>query len=147
MGCVGQNKEGTLVPEFGAWDVTDPKSGEGYTDIFRKIREEKQSTYRHFPNKTPSPNNIQNQCGRPSSIFSKVMLLHILGSNIFLPLGFLFLEAIFENKMEIEKKKTERKRMFGRYHKFDNSNSNKEISYKQLMVKKITSKSYHNLCC
>lgn len=75
-----QNPDGALVPEFGAWDVTDPKSGEGYTAIFSEIRKEKQSATRHVPSKTPSLNNcsnIQNQCGRPSSILSKVMLLHI----------------------------------------------------------------------
>lgn len=77
--CVGQNHEATIVPEFGAWDVTDPKSGEGYTAIFSEVRKEKQIASGHMPSKTPSPNNrsdIRNQCGRPSSFLPKVMLLH-----------------------------------------------------------------------
>lgn len=79
MGCPGQNHEAALVPEFGAWDVTDPKSGEGYTAIFSEVRKEKQIASGHMPSKTPSPNNrsdIRNQCGRPSSFLPKVMLLH-----------------------------------------------------------------------
>ncbi|KAG5101189.1 hypothetical protein JHK84_046158 [Glycine max] len=74
MGCPGQNHEAALVPEFGAWDVTDPKSGEGYTAIFSEIRKEKEIASGRMPSKTPSINNcssIQNQCGRPSSILSK----------------------------------------------------------------------------
>ncbi|CAI9117649.1 OLC1v1019087C1 [Oldenlandia corymbosa var. corymbosa] len=31
------------VPKFGDWDETDPSSAEGYTHIFNKVREEKQS--------------------------------------------------------------------------------------------------------
>ncbi|TKY53970.1 RPM1-interacting protein 4 [Spatholobus suberectus] len=64
------NHEAALVPEFGAWDVTDPKSGEGYTAIFSEIRKEKQIASRRVPSKTPSPNNfsnIQNRC----SVLSK----------------------------------------------------------------------------
>ncbi|MED6162287.1 hypothetical protein PIB30_068996, partial [Stylosanthes scabra] len=72
------NKEGTLVPEFGGWDVTDAKSTQGYTAIFRKIRQEKQSVKRrpqYLPNNNTQPlnNNIQNQCSTSSSKFSKVM--------------------------------------------------------------------------
>ncbi|MED6195243.1 hypothetical protein PIB30_036031 [Stylosanthes scabra] len=72
------NKEGTLVPEFGGWDVTDAKSAQGYTAIFRKIRQEKISAKRrphYLPNNNTQPlnNNIQNQCNTSSSKFSKVM--------------------------------------------------------------------------
>ncbi|KAK7363793.1 hypothetical protein VNO77_05951 [Canavalia gladiata] len=68
--------EATLVPEFGAWDVTDPCSVEGYTAIFSEIRKEKQIASHHIPttSKTPSPNNcsnIQSQCATPSSTLSK----------------------------------------------------------------------------
>ncbi|CAJ1941429.1 unnamed protein product [Sphenostylis stenocarpa] len=68
------NHEATLVPEFGAWNVTDSKSGEGYTAIFSEIRKEKQIASGRMPNKTPSLDNRSdiNQCGRPSSILSKV---------------------------------------------------------------------------
>lgn len=30
------------VPKFGTWDETDPRSGEGFTAIFNKVKEEKQ---------------------------------------------------------------------------------------------------------
>lgn len=32
-----------LLPKFGAWDVNDPASGEGYTIIFDKARDEKKT--------------------------------------------------------------------------------------------------------
>ncbi|XP_057763535.1 RPM1-interacting protein 4-like [Arachis stenosperma] len=72
------NKEGTLVPEFGAWDATDAKSAQGYTAIFWKIRQEKLTAKRrkHFPNNNAQSmnNNIQNQCSSSSSSrFSKIM--------------------------------------------------------------------------
>ncbi|XP_057419767.1 RPM1-interacting protein 4-like [Lotus japonicus] len=66
------NHEATLIPEFGAWDVTDPKSGGGYTEIFSEVRKERQMAS-HL-SKAPSLNNcsnVKNQCGRPSSIYSK----------------------------------------------------------------------------
>ncbi|XP_031279119.1 RPM1-interacting protein 4-like isoform X3 [Pistacia vera] len=37
------------VPKFGAWDETDPKSGEGFTVIFNKVKEEKQKASTTFP--------------------------------------------------------------------------------------------------
>ncbi|KAL3619958.1 hypothetical protein CASFOL_034870 [Castilleja foliolosa] len=33
----------STVPKFGAWDETDPASAEGYTQIFNRVREEKQT--------------------------------------------------------------------------------------------------------
>ncbi|XP_056172047.1 RPM1-interacting protein 4-like [Syzygium oleosum] len=33
----------TPVPVFGDWDETDPKSGEGYTERFNRIKEEKEN--------------------------------------------------------------------------------------------------------
>ncbi|ESR63069.1 hypothetical protein CICLE_v10017621mg, partial [Citrus x clementina] len=41
--------EGTSVPKFGAWDETDPTSGEGFTVIFNKVKEEKQIASTQFP--------------------------------------------------------------------------------------------------
>ncbi|XP_019171613.1 PREDICTED: RPM1-interacting protein 4-like isoform X2 [Ipomoea nil] len=39
------------VPKFGAWDEIDPKSsGEGYTMIFSKVKEEKQIAASKLPN-------------------------------------------------------------------------------------------------
>ncbi|CAN4126925.1 unnamed protein product [Withania somnifera] len=37
------------VPKFGAWDEKDPKSGEGFTAIFNKVKEEKQIAAAKFP--------------------------------------------------------------------------------------------------
>ncbi|KAK2992222.1 hypothetical protein RJ640_005709 [Escallonia rubra] len=37
------------VPVFGAWDERDPKSGEGFTVIFEKVKEEKQIAAAKFP--------------------------------------------------------------------------------------------------
>lgn len=31
------------MPKFGEWDEKDPSTGEGFTDIFDKVREEKRS--------------------------------------------------------------------------------------------------------
>ncbi|GAV61225.1 AvrRpt-cleavage domain-containing protein [Cephalotus follicularis] len=60
------------VPKFGAWDENDPSSGEGFTVIFNKVKEEKQSTSAKFPSvpKQPSNNYSHNRRkpGSPSSI-------------------------------------------------------------------------------
>ncbi|XP_071709197.1 RPM1-interacting protein 4-like [Rutidosis leptorrhynchoides] len=37
------------VPMFGAWDDKDPKSGEGFTVIFQKVKEEKHIAATKFP--------------------------------------------------------------------------------------------------
>ncbi|XP_044496040.1 RPM1-interacting protein 4-like isoform X3 [Mangifera indica] len=37
------------VPKFGAWDETDPKSGEGFTIIFNEVKKEKQIASTKFP--------------------------------------------------------------------------------------------------
>ncbi|MED6219322.1 hypothetical protein PIB30_034756 [Stylosanthes scabra] len=57
------NHEGTVIPKFGDWDVTDPKSGEGYTAIFSKIQNEKHaaSSSSHSPSRgTLQLNNCSN---------------------------------------------------------------------------------------
>ncbi|XP_030454748.1 RPM1-interacting protein 4-like [Syzygium oleosum] len=33
---------GAAVPKFGEWNVNDPASGDGYTDVFNRIKEERQ---------------------------------------------------------------------------------------------------------
>ena len=38
-----QPDNGHAVPKFGDWDESDPTSAEGYSQIFNKVREEKQS--------------------------------------------------------------------------------------------------------
>ncbi|KAK6917808.1 RIN4, pathogenic type III effector avirulence factor Avr cleavage site [Dillenia turbinata] len=37
------------IPKFGAWDETDPKSGEGYTIIFDEVKKEKHIASTTFP--------------------------------------------------------------------------------------------------
>ncbi|XP_059636582.1 RPM1-interacting protein 4-like [Cornus florida] len=39
---VENTRRSAAVPKFGAWDESDPKSGEGFTFIFNKVKEEKQ---------------------------------------------------------------------------------------------------------
>ncbi|XVF52121.1 hypothetical protein PTKIN_Ptkin04bG0239400 [Pterospermum kingtungense] len=59
------------VPKFGEWDEADPKSGEGYTAIFNKVKEEKQApSSTHFPNVPPPPQH-SNQHEQPS-FWSKI---------------------------------------------------------------------------
>ncbi|XP_055816263.1 RPM1-interacting protein 4-like [Solanum dulcamara] len=48
------------VPKFGAWDEKDPKSGEGFTVIFNKVKEEKHIAAAKFP-------IVQPQSSMPSS--------------------------------------------------------------------------------
>ncbi|KAF9611002.1 hypothetical protein IFM89_026308 [Coptis chinensis] len=52
-----QSQKVASVPKFGAWDETDPRSGEGFTIIFNKMKEEKQIGAAKFPPGT-SPLNI-----------------------------------------------------------------------------------------
>ncbi|KAL5574773.1 hypothetical protein UlMin_016472 [Ulmus minor] len=57
------------IPKFGGWDVNDPRSGEGYTYIFEKAREDKQSV-NEVPIMPPPPSHYykdQGKCGRSSS--------------------------------------------------------------------------------
>ncbi|KAK2653012.1 hypothetical protein Ddye_012868 [Dipteronia dyeriana] len=51
------------VPKFGAWDETDPASGEGFTVIFNKVKEEKQIASTKFPT-VPAQANIQSDTKR-----------------------------------------------------------------------------------
>lgn len=37
-----QPRSGAAVPKFGEWNVNDPASGDGYTDVFNRIKEERQ---------------------------------------------------------------------------------------------------------
>ncbi|XWS18150.1 hypothetical protein CRYUN_Cryun32bG0017400 [Craigia yunnanensis] len=64
------------IPKFGAWDETDPTSGEGFTAIFNKVKEEKQAPSSNFPNVPQQPSNYSNyhQSKRRSPSFcSKVL--------------------------------------------------------------------------
>ncbi|KAK1259656.1 RPM1-interacting protein 4 [Acorus gramineus] len=46
---------GAAVPKFGDWDETNPSSADGYTHIFNKVREEKQSGSAKVPIITTDP--------------------------------------------------------------------------------------------
>ncbi|KAF5474904.1 hypothetical protein F2P56_006757 [Juglans regia] len=58
------------VPKFGAWDEADPSSGDGFTVIFNKVKEEKQIASSHYPVNVPQQpsyhSNTQRR-GRSSS--------------------------------------------------------------------------------
>lgn len=48
--CVTQHHRATSsIPKFGAWDEADPRSGEGFTAIFEKVKEEKKIASTNFP--------------------------------------------------------------------------------------------------
>ncbi|KAI4340315.1 hypothetical protein MLD38_025165 [Melastoma candidum] len=51
---------GAAVPRFGEWDVKNPSAGEGYTDIFNKVRAEKE----RGPSDTPGRDANHNNNGR-----------------------------------------------------------------------------------
>ncbi|KAL6863752.1 hypothetical protein ACP4OV_016655 [Aristida adscensionis] len=40
---LGFEEKGSPLPKFGEWDVNDPASGEGFTVIFNKARDEKKT--------------------------------------------------------------------------------------------------------
>ncbi|THG18219.1 hypothetical protein TEA_017163 [Camellia sinensis var. sinensis] len=56
MGQVNRGDEtpdrGAAVPKFGEWDESNPSSADGYTDIFNKVREEKNSAAGKAPSVT-----------------------------------------------------------------------------------------------
>ncbi|KAL3519399.1 hypothetical protein ACH5RR_017548 [Cinchona calisaya] len=58
------------VPKFGAWDERDPKSGEGFTVIFNKVKEEKQIAASKFPLVQPQSSNYSE--GQKRNSISKV---------------------------------------------------------------------------
>ncbi|XP_057986482.1 RPM1-interacting protein 4 isoform X2 [Hevea brasiliensis] len=45
----------TSIPQFGAWDETDPNSGEGFTVIFNRVKEEKKNSSAAIPPLPPQP--------------------------------------------------------------------------------------------
>ncbi|KAM3328053.1 RPM1-interacting protein 4 isoform X2 [Capsicum galapagoense] len=59
------------VPKFGAWDEKDPKSGEGFTVIFNKVKEEKHTAAAKFPIVQPQ-SNIPSSHNHKTNAKSKV---------------------------------------------------------------------------
>lgn len=60
---------GLAVPKFGDWDETDPASAEEYTQVFEKVREEKQSGAEKVPSMPtePSYSNSEKRYGNGNS--------------------------------------------------------------------------------
>ncbi|KAK1381217.1 RPM1-interacting protein 4-like [Heracleum sosnowskyi] len=61
---------GPVVPKFGDWDESDPSAGEGFTHIFNKVQEEKQSETGKVPivpTETSYSSNGQKQSANDSS--------------------------------------------------------------------------------
>lgn len=50
-----QHDHGPAVPKFGDWDESDPASAEEYTQVFEKVREEKQSGAEKVPSMPTEP--------------------------------------------------------------------------------------------
>ncbi|EYU27755.1 hypothetical protein MIMGU_mgv1a017691mg, partial [Erythranthe guttata] len=46
---IRQSVKSVSVPKFGEWDEKDPRSAEGFTVIFNKVKEEKQIAASKFP--------------------------------------------------------------------------------------------------
>ncbi|KAI4298758.1 hypothetical protein L6164_032277 [Bauhinia variegata] len=74
MGFLQNNSKTAAIPKFGAWDETDPGSGDGFTRIFNQIEKEKQIDSGDYPNDSvesrhvhATSSNIDNQYGRPTS--------------------------------------------------------------------------------
>ncbi|CAM8893568.1 unnamed protein product [Rhodiola kirilowii] len=60
------------VPKFGSWDETDPRSGDGFSIIFNKVKQEKNiapSSLRPPRERTSYSNG---QCRHQNSFFSKI---------------------------------------------------------------------------
>ncbi|XP_059440652.1 RPM1-interacting protein 4-like [Corylus avellana] len=55
------------VPKFGAWDESDPKSGEGFTVIFNKVKEEKQIAATQFASEPTQSSYYSNAHGHGRS--------------------------------------------------------------------------------
>lgn len=66
---VWQPDKGAAVPKFGEWDENNPASADGYTHIFNRVREEKQSGAGKVPGMpTESPyGNVRKQTASDSS--------------------------------------------------------------------------------
>jgi hypothetical protein len=52
-----QPEKGAAVPKFGAWDENNPASAEGFTHIFDKVREERQTGAGRIPGPNETPHN------------------------------------------------------------------------------------------
>ncbi|TQD78626.1 hypothetical protein C1H46_035864 [Malus baccata] len=58
------------IPKFGDWDENDPQSGEGFTYIFERVKEEKKTASK-FPNVPQQPRNNLNSANKRGKSPSK----------------------------------------------------------------------------
>lgn len=74
--CLQSSSRSAFVPKFGAWDERDPKSGEGFTIIFDKIKKEKRVAAAKFPLvHQPQTRNNQETTRNHETRRSKVKIL------------------------------------------------------------------------
>ena len=77
LGWQVQGHRVASVPKFGAWDETDPTSGEGFTVIFNKVKQERQVASTKLP-PVPPPQSVHSNThkkNQKSSFRSKVCIL------------------------------------------------------------------------
>lgn len=48
-----QVDKGSTLPKFGEWDENNPASADGYTEVFNKVREEKNGGQTNGPTGSP----------------------------------------------------------------------------------------------
>ncbi|XP_050941960.1 RPM1-interacting protein 4-like isoform X3 [Cucumis melo] len=63
---IGQPDRGATVPRFGDWDESDPSSSENYTNIFTRVREERQTEDGSLPAGT-NVSSIRSRSGAENS--------------------------------------------------------------------------------
>lgn len=78
---------------FGAWDEKDPKSAEGFTVIFQKVKEEKQVAASKFPpipqQSTYNPNTPKNNTTKAKVCsFFRLLFFIYLYNCLFKPVYF-----------------------------------------------------------
>lgn len=61
-----QPERGPAVPKFGEWDENNPASADGFTHIFNKVREEKQTGAAKVP-AMPTESSYNNDHRKDSS--------------------------------------------------------------------------------
>lgn len=69
-----QSYRSASVPKFGQWDENDPRSGEGFTVIFNKVKEEKHIAAAKFP-PVPLQSAASNYQPRQEKETKKVLIL------------------------------------------------------------------------
>ncbi|KAI9123572.1 hypothetical protein K1719_004872 [Acacia pycnantha] len=65
-----EDQEAATIPKFGDWDEKDPKSGDSFTVIFRKLKQERQTEsdqLPHAPSRLAHFSNAPNQHQRPTA--------------------------------------------------------------------------------